>query len=295
MLLEGIKMETVSQIIIVSILLLPFFGCNNSSPQTLLPSQPKEAKKQQEHKRVKKQMKVSYEIIESEDLSHKALVGKLSDYTIQELENLPIDKKMSYRVVVSSEIKENQVRPTIEKIIADIISRNNDIDEISLLLYSDKELVNEAYDVARATWAPGGELGNVTPEIAQNNDRTDYKVTIRIKENLEKYLQQRAQSEEKFGLTKAKRRQIFKEIVAAEDRAWAEADRKYPVSGRATWSLSKSELRSRMDKNTDLMQRLQEQHKKALAKKYGLTREQLKEIALEGVAERWPMPKIGNK
>lgn len=235
---------------------------------------------------------VTYEIVESENQSHKAMTKSLSSYTYQELVKLPIDKKMGYRVVVSPTIKAHQVRPMVERIIADLTSQDDDIDEISLLLYSDKELANGMYDVARATWAPHGELGNVTPEIAKTNDRTNYKLEIQIAENLEQYLQKRARSENKFDLSEAERRQIFKEIVAAEDRAQANADRKYPISGRTVWDLSKSELRSRMDKNIELMQRLQDQYKKALAKKYGLTQEQLKETSLEGVVERWPMPKF---
>lgn len=233
-----------------------------------------------------------YEIVESEDQSHKAMTKSLSDYTYNELVSLPMDKKMGYRVVVSSEIKENQVRKTVEKIISDITLKDNDIDEISLLLYSDKELANGMYDVARATWAPNGKLGNVTPEIAKTNNRTNYKLEIQIAENLEQYLQKRAQSEEKFGLTEAERRKIFKAIVAAEDKSWAEADKKYPVSGRTVWDLSKSELRSRMDRNTDLAQKLGDQYENELAKKYDLTREQLKEITVEGFEENWPMPKF---
>lgn len=243
-----------------------------------------------QHRAITKQIApVAYEIVESEDQSHKAMTKSLSSYTYQELARLPIDKKMCYRVVVSPEIKENQVKPTIDKIIADITSKNNDIDEIGLFLYSDKELANGMYDIARVTWAPNGKLGNVTPEIAKTNNRSNYKLEIQIAENLEQYLKQRAKSEDKFGLTEAKRRQLFKAIVATEDNAQAEADRKYPISGRSTWSLSKSEFRSQMDKNINLMQHLEKQYKKELLKKYSLTQEQLKQICIEGMSERWPL------
>jgi len=243
-----------------------------------------------QHQAITKQVApVAYEIVESEDQSHKAMTKALSSYTYQELESLPTDKKMGYRVVVSPEIKENQVKPTIDKIITDITSKDNDIDEISLLLYSDKELANGMYDVARATWAPGGELGNVTPEIAQSNIRSDYKTTIQVADNLEQYLKQRAKPEDRFGLTEVKRRKIFKEIVSTEDKAQAEADKKYPISGQSTWGLSKSELRSQIDKNINLMRDLEKQYKKELSKKYSLTQEQLKQISIEGISERWPL------
>ena len=39
------------------------------------------------------------------------------------------------------------------------------------------------YTVARGVWAPDGEWGNVTPEIASGNDRSTYKVFYDV-ENL---------------------------------------------------------------------------------------------------------------
>jgi len=244
-----------------------------------------------QHRAITKQFApVAYEIVESEDQSHKAMTKSLSSYTYQELAKLPTDKKMGYRVVVSQTIKENQVRPTVEKIIADITSKDNDIDEIWLFLYSDKELVKDGwYDVAKATWAPNGKLGNVTPEIAKTNNRTNYKLEIQIAKDLGQYLKQRAKLEDKLGFTEAERRKIFKEIVAAEDKAQAEADKKYPVSGRSTWGLSQSELRSQIDKNIDLVRHLEKQYKKELSKKYKLTKEKLKKISIEGISERWPL------
>jgi len=227
---------------------------------------------------------VAYEIVESDDQSHKALGNKsLSDYSTQELANLPTDKKMSYRIVVSPEIKENQVKSTIEKIIADITSQDNDIDEISLLLYSDKELTNGAYDVAMATWAPSGKWGSVTPEIAQNNNRTNYKITTQVKNNLEEYLQKRGQSEEKFGLTEVERRQIFKEIVAAEDRARVEADEMYTVNIMDS-DYKQENLEKNIDKNRELMTK----YKTQVRVKYGITEDIETKIVVEAFEESWP-------
>jgi len=291
--------RTRGKIIVIGLICLVFVGCTANPTQeesslttVALKQEPSPIHSFQGQTGGIKSEPLSYEIIESEDQSHKALVKKLSDYTYQELVNLPIDKKMLYSVVVSSKIKENQVRAIVEKIIVDITTKDRDIDEITLFLYSDKELVNGMYDVATATWAPYGSLGNVTPEIAQNNNRTNYKTYIQVKENIDEYLQKRSKSEEIFGLAEVKRRQIYKEIVAAEDRAQAEADRQYPISGRITWNLTASELRSRMYKNVDLMQHLGEEYKNDLMKKYGLTREQLKEITFEAFEENWPMPKL---
>ena len=132
---------------------------------------------------------IDYEMVREEDASVKALGNKLlSEYTTQEIEALPIAKRIRYRIVVSPEIKENQVRPTVDKIVSDISSSDNDIDAIVLFLYSDKELINGAYDVATATWAPGGKVGNITPEIARSNNRAGYSISLTIKPDLHEYL-----------------------------------------------------------------------------------------------------------
>ncbi len=228
---------------------------------------------------------VDYEIVKSEDQSHKALGNRaLSSYTTQEIANLPTDKKMAYRIVVSPEIKENQVKPTIEKIISDITSKDNDIDEISLLLYSDKELASGMYDVAMATWAPNGKLGNITPEIAQSNNRNNYKTTIQIKENLEEYLQKRGESEDKFGFSEEQRRGIFKEIVAAEDKARIEADKIYPVD-ISDPNYKQENIMKNIDKNRELM----DKYKAGVRNKYGITEGIKTKIVVEAFAESWPM------
>ena len=220
---------------------------------------------------------VAYEIVVTEDQSHKAMGQRLlSEFSYQELEALPVDKKMSYRVVVSPDIKTNQVKPTIEKVISDITSRDNDIDEISLLLYSDKELANGAYDVGRATWAPGGKLGNVDANIARSNDRTGYQLSVDVIENLEEYLKQRGQSEDKFGFTEEQRRQIFKELVSAEDRALADADDS---------NLSPENLK----KYAEEVRRLEETYRAQVREKYGISEEIQEEISLEGATEYWPL------
>jgi len=220
---------------------------------------------------------VAYEIVVTEDQSHKAMGQRsLSEFTYQELEALPMDKKMSYRVVVPSDIKTNQVKPTIERVISDITSKDNDIDEISLLLYSDKELTKGAYDVARATWAPGGKLGNVDANIARSNDRTGYQLSVDVIENLEEYLEQRGQSEDKFGFTEEQRRQIFKELVSAEDRALADADDS---------NLSAENLK----KYAEEVRRLEETYRAQVRDKYGISEDIQEEISLEGGTEYWPL------
>lgn len=216
-----------------------------------------------------------YEIVATDDDSYKTLTKPLSSYTTQEVRNLPMAKKFVYKVVVPPSIKTAQVRPTVGRIIADITGQDNDIDEIVLFFYSDKELVNEAYDVARAVWAPGGKTGEVTPEIATTDDRTGYRTTIETKDNLEEYLSNRQKSESKFGLSEDQRKVVFLELVAAEDRAAKEADNLYSND---------------LEKYATANRELEDKYKAEVRTKYGISEDTANQIAAEGMTDNWPTP-----
>jgi hypothetical protein len=74
-------------------------------------------------------------------------------------------------------------------------------------------------------------------------------------------------ADERFGLSEAKRKAIFKEIVRAEDRSWAESPNDGKVRGQ-----------------------LDSKYKEAIAKTYGLSQEHIRSITIEGMEKNWPMP-----
>ena len=222
---------------------------------------------------------VAYEIIDVKDASHKPLEKALSAYSLAELEALPLNKKMIYRVV-AADVTEDSVRPTIEQIIDEITGRDQDIDEITVFLYSDAALAFGAYDLGTATWAPGGELGNMTPRIAETNDRSSYQTTVKIRDGLDSYLAQRGLSETKFGMTEEERRALFKEIVAAEDRGQAEADEVYSPLAFDIDTITK---------NVEMASELQEQYRAEVRAKYGITGEIQSKISVEAFNEGWPL------
>ncbi len=228
---------------------------------------------------------VEYEIFKVENLSYKAIGKKnLSDYSLKELQELPLCKKMAYRIIVSPKIKENQVIPTIKKIISDITEKDNEIDEMFLHLYSDKTIANEAWEIAMVTWGENGEIGNVTPEIAKSNDRSNYKTNIEMKENLEEYLKNKKTSEIKLGFTEEKRKEIFKELVATESKAMEDADRIYPIDASKP-NFKKENVLKNADKHTELM----EKYKAEVRKKYKIDKNIEKQIVSEAFSKRWPM------
>ncbi len=91
----------------------------------------------------------------------------------------------------------------------------------------------------------------------------------------------------RFGLTEAQRRDVYQDLLGAEDHAQLDADRRYPPPDASASSdrwQRYSETREQFRKQAD------EEDKKAIAKRYGLTADQLTAITEEGVQQSWPRP-----
>ncbi len=82
--------------------------------------------------------------------------------------------------------------------------------------------------------------------------------------------------EERFGLSEQRRKQVFRDIAAAEDRATRDAMARVPDS--------------QIMKQLDLERELREKYKAKVAQQYSLTSDQLRKIMFEGVKKGWPAP-----
>lgn len=80
--------------------------------------------------------------------------------------------------------------------------------------------------------------------------------------------------EERFGLSEQERKEVFRDVVAAEDRATREAAARVPDS----------EIMKQIDVQRELMQ----EYKTDLAQTYSLTEDQLSQITVEGITKGWP-------
>lgn len=216
----------------------------------------------------------SYEIIEFDDLSRKATTKPLAEYTRVELRNVPKKRKLRYKIVIK-DMDDTQVEPTIKKIVTDIVSKDREIDELALWLYSDKDLIyGGPYDIGSVIWAYDGKLGEVTPVIVESNDRSNYKIVYKVRSGLKGYLAKRSKSETLLGYSESERRTIYKELIVAEFKATEDAERKYPNN----W-----------DQQSKLSSKLTKQYTAEVSKKYKLTEEMVDKISFEAYNENWPM------
>lgn len=83
-----------------------------------------------------------------------------------------------------------------------------------------------------------------------------------------------SEPEERFGLSEEIRQVVFREIASAEERATQESVKRVPDS--------------RIMEQIELERELGTEYKRALARKYNISEEQLQEIGLEGVKKGWP-------
>lgn len=99
-----------------------------------------------------------------------------------------------------------------------------------------------------------------------------------------------AKPEVKHGLPESQRKELFRAIVTAEDRADADAQRMYPLSDPLKPGYSQAKARAKVRKQADARNTLGEKYKAEVARKYGVTEEQLQDISVEGIEKNWPMP-----
>lgn len=97
----------------------------------------------------------------------------------------------------------------------------------------------------------------------------------------------------KFGLSEEQRKKIFFGMADDEDQAMIAAIKAYPYldDRQPGWTADKAaEQRRRQSQHR---KKLAEQYHKDASQKYGLTREQLDEINIEGGKKKWPVPPPG--
>ena len=176
------------------------------------------------------------------------------------------NNRMSYKIVVSPGITREEVKPLAEKIIKEITSKDRSIDEITLWLYSDRDFIEQRFDIAMVDWG-----------YPEDNGR----INVMLVENFEQIIKQRSKSETLYGLTEQTRREIFKEIVAAEERSHVEAD-----------SLIDPTKVANIEANHRKQRELQEKYKQDVRQKYSITNEIERKIVSEALKEEWPLPSL---
>jgi hypothetical protein len=228
-----------------------------------------------------------YEIVNEEDISVKTLEGKsLSDYSLSELENLPTNFRMKYQIIVSPDITLEKLKSTLAQVVKEKSTENPDIDEIVVQSWESKESLDGGNaTIGYAEWCPNGNWGDMTQEIAKTNVRDSYKIIYNINEGILESIKN-IKEETLFGLTEAKRKEIFTEMVECEHWGDLEAMKRYYPGCENCSEFITSDIYKYVDKASELTNACKEE----LLEKYDITEEIKSKISLEGLEQRWPFP-----
>jgi len=132
-----------------------------------------------------------YKVAHKEIKEYRAIVKKLSSYTSMELAKLPYVIRQECRIVVPEGLSEAQIKKIAEDVVSNELYEDNEIDEMIIFIYDNESDVSGAYTIGKAIWGIDGELGNISPQIAENNDKSMHKVTFDIKKTKSKNLSER--------------------------------------------------------------------------------------------------------
>jgi hypothetical protein len=203
-------------------------------------------------------------------------------YTVldREVYDAPVKTQVTLKLLVSGNITEKGLEELLIRLYSEIkketgFEYRKNPNNIDIYAFTSKERAESGM----AQWI-GMLLKNVPDEEPE------------IRMNDRQFAHLKAAPEEKFGLSEEKRKEIWDEIVKAEDRANKEAEERYPLPDPSKPGYSQTKVRDIIIKQGELIETLTEKYMNEVTTKYGLTQEQLDAIVAEAFEKDWPFPKI---
>jgi len=245
--------------------LISILSCKKTDDKPIESKILKEVPKEAEVKIFEKEVELpEYSLIEKENISVKTSMDA----------DAAINKRVAFKYLVSNKITRKQIEPLLTKIIEKIITEDYDIDDLTVWLYSNKNLISGSYDVAMATYGPS--RGGVTKEIALSNDKTSYAANYIIDDNFEERLKNESEKKVSSGLSYDLRKKIYQELANTETRAREKLDKIYPY----TTNFDTDNYAKKLDE-------LSKKYEKEISKKYKIDDEAVKSIYQEGDKNEW--------
>ena len=108
------------------------------------------------------------------------------------------------------------------------------------------------------------------------------------KKNTEQEIKvEEVKTNEKFGLTELQRKELFKEVVKAEDKV--NAFKRSKEDSLLSLKLDNEKLKKEYENIENQSKELLNKYKLEIIKRYNINTEQEKEIGMEGLDNSWPM------
>jgi hypothetical protein len=158
-----------------------------------------------------------YKVEKSETENIKIMFKKLSEYSYGELQNLTKYRRLTLSITVPSDISKKSLENTMKSIVSERTKKNNDIDEIIIFAYDNKNDIGKGYTFGKLLWTQKGKHGNITPYIVWNNVRDLYAFNISIKNKVGNL--------ENSDLPTKKELEIYSEIVNENGQYTGKSDK----------------------------------------------------------------------
>lgn len=181
---------------------------------------------------------------------------------------------------------ENTLRALLTKVRQEAERNGRSIDGITAYLYQSKTHITGGNGpIGMVEWWPKGH--SFSPDNKGNiRDKTTFVETVKVLLLPEKTSKPLERLPEKV------RREIFTAIVAAEDRAYREAEEKFPIDATniPNDKLRDYDWKSAIEKNVRESESLGKKYKIEITRKYKITESELEQIGDEGLERQWPFP-----
>lgn len=248
-------------------------SCGHESPEEVSEGQPETT--------VSASDSVATERTMQTGLVEESPVGQLA-YEIlnEEVYDAPIKTQVVLEILVSGSITAEPLEKLLRTLYDEIVSRRGfqyHTNPTNVYIYAFTTRERAASGMGQWIAMIDKSFNDTSPEFSINERQLE---------------QLGAEPETRQGLSEEERIKIFQEIVRAEDRAREEAMRRYPDLIPGQPGYSQDAFMAQLYKQMDEQDRLTEVYKDQVAAKYGLTREQLKEIVSEGLLKDWPLPPL---
>lgn len=173
---------------------------------------------------------LNYKIIKENDISIKAINSNLSSYSISDIQNLPLNIRKEYRIILPMNISKEQAMSTIIQLVLDKTKENLDIDAIVVFAYERESQINGVYTLAKLEWCPNGNWGGVDSYIASTNDRTDYKFVFDLRDKLGQSRKINRPTEKEFEIYEYVEKELWKDVTTDEEIILKRVANKYGLS-----------------------------------------------------------------
>jgi len=244
---------------VILILVLILMGCKNSQQQNTLGNQ--EEQKSSTKTKPPEVPMLTYEVVDKDRY------------------DAPIKTQIELHAVVSGKITESNLNQLLQKLYYEANSTRDfkyhggKPTHVFIYLYTSKDHFRSGM----------GQWIVMLSKIGEDSN-----VDIRVRKELITQLNEKP--EIKDSLTEIKRKEIFRAIVLAEDRADADAQRMYPLPDPGKPGCSQAKASEELKKQSQEYNNLMKKYESELAKQYKISQEQLNDISIEGLTKNWPMP-----